>query len=106
MYSVAFVIHARVLLQVSEVVTKETSLKIGFIFLPRHSMLIGTALTLHIGPAIILVVFGLIFAVLAAFAIYPIYSASFVWLWFFLSSQGWQAIGKALGLDKARWIHK
>ena len=71
----------------------------GFIFMRRDYMLVVTMLTLYIGPAIVLVIIGLLGASVAAFAVYPVQSVLFLWTWFFLTSQVAQALGKYLGLD-------
>jgi hypothetical protein len=60
---------------------------LGFLFLPRGYMLVGTLVTLYIGPAIMLVALGMIGVALAAFAMYPVWSVFAVWAWFFLTSQ-------------------
>jgi hypothetical protein len=71
----------------------------GFIFLDRNYMLLGTLLTLYVGPAIILVFMGLVGGALVAFAVYPIVSVLVMWVLFFLSSQLAQTLGQCLGLD-------
>jgi hypothetical protein len=71
----------------------------GFIFLDRNYMLLGTLLTLFVGPAIILVFLALVGGSLVAFAVYPIASVLVMWVIFFLSSQIAQTLGKYLGLD-------
>ena len=71
----------------------------GFMFLRRDYMLLGTLLTLYIGPAIILVLMGTIGVTLVAFAVYPVTSVFVIWFFFFLTSQMAQALGMYLGLD-------
>jgi hypothetical protein len=71
----------------------------GFIFLDRNYMLLGTLLTLFVGPAIILVFLALVGGSLFAFAVYPIVSVLCMWVIFFLSSQIAQTLGTYLGLD-------
>jgi hypothetical protein len=71
----------------------------GFMFLDRTYMLLGTLLTLYVGPAIILVFLGFVGGALAAFAVYPIVSVLVMWILFFLSSQIAQTLGKYLGCD-------
>ena len=63
-------------------------------------MLIWTLATLYIGPAFILLFIGAHVALLVAFAMYPITSVLCIWMWFFLTSQFAQLIGKHLGLDQ------
>ena len=72
---------------------------VGFLFLRRDYMLLGTLLTLYVGPAIILILIGLLGLMLAAFAIYPVTSVFVMWLFFFLTSQLAQTLGQYLGLD-------
>lgn len=72
---------------------------LGFLFLRREYMLLFTLLTLYIGPAIILILIGTVALAIVAFAIYPVRSVLLIWLWFFVTSQLAQAIGKHLGLD-------
>lgn len=76
------------------------SIVFGFLFFPRNPMLVWTLCTLYIGPAFILLVFGFHILLLAAFATYPILSVLVIWLWFFLTSQIAQVIGRQLGLDQ------
>lgn len=76
------------------------SILLGFLFFPRGPMLIWTLCTLYIGPAFILLLFGAHVLLMAAFAMYPIASVMVIWLWFFLTSQIAQVIGKNLGLDQ------
>jgi hypothetical protein len=71
----------------------------GFLILPRDYMLLGTLLTLYVGPAMILVLIGAFGMTLAAFAIYPVTSVLVIWLFHFLTSQLAQSLGKGLGLD-------
>lgn len=71
----------------------------GFIFFPRDRMLLATLLTIYVGPAMILILLGAIAGTIVAFALYPIYSVLAIWLWFFLTSQMAQALGRYLGLD-------
>ena len=72
---------------------------VGFLFFRRDYMLLGTLLTLYVGPAIILVLIGLVGLTMAAFAIYPVTSVFVMWLFYFLTSQLAQTLGKSLGLD-------
>lgn len=72
---------------------------VGFLVLPRTSMLIFTLLTLYVGPAMVLVVLGCCGGVLAAFALYPVTSVAVVWLVFFVKSKAFQALGLYYGLD-------
>jgi hypothetical protein len=72
---------------------------LGFLFLPRDRMLLFTLITFYVGPAMILIVLGLIGGAFVAFALYPVYSVVALWLWFFLTSQIAQALGTYLGLD-------
>jgi hypothetical protein len=74
----------------------------GFLLLPRNFMLLFTATTLYVGPALVLILLGLTGGVIAAFALYPVLSVSAVWMWFFLTSQLFQSIGKRYGLDRDR----
>lgn len=76
------------------------SILIGFIVFPRGQMLIWTLFTLYVGPAFILLFIGAHVALLVAFAMYPVTSVLCVWLWFFLTSQCAQVIGKYFGLDQ------
>jgi hypothetical protein len=71
----------------------------GFLFLPRGYMLIGTALTIFIGPALILVLLGAVVLILVVFALYPVISVSSMLVFFFLTSQIAQVMGRRLGLD-------
>lgn len=72
---------------------------IGFLILPRERMLIIAALTLYIGPVIILLGLGIGLLIIGCFAFYPVYSVLIIWIWFFFTSQIAQIIGKYLGLD-------
>jgi hypothetical protein len=72
---------------------------IGFLLLPRERMLIITALTLYVGPSIILLLVGGFVLLVASFALYPVISVLVVWIWFFLTSHVAQVLGKSLGLD-------
>jgi hypothetical protein len=71
----------------------------GFMLLPRNQMLVLTFFTVFVGPAIILVLLATAAVSLAAFAIYPVYSVVALWLWFFLTSQVAQSLGRHWGLD-------
>lgn len=53
----------------------------------------------YIGPAIVVVIIGLLGASVAAFAVYPVQSVLFLWTWFSLTSQVAQALGKYLGIE-------
>ena len=78
------------------------SILFGFLYFPRNRMLIITALTLYIGPAIVLFFIGALALMIASFALYPIQSVVAVWVWFFLTSHLAQSLGKQLGLDSDR----
>jgi len=73
---------------------------IGFLTCPRGPMLFATLATLWMGPALVLVLLGLMVAVLAAFALYPILSVACMCLWFFATSKMAQTLGKRYGLDR------
>lgn len=72
----------------------------GFVFLPRGYMLVGAVVTLFIGPALILILIGILAVSLAAFTVYPMASVATMWLVFFLTSQLAQVLGRKLGLDQ------
>lgn len=72
---------------------------VGFWLLPRERMLLITALTVYIGPALILLFIGGFVLLIVSFALYPVSAVFAVWVWFFLSSHLAQVIGKYLGLD-------
>ena len=72
---------------------------IGFLFTQRGPMLFITLATLWIGPALVLILLGTLGCAIGAFALYPITSVAIMCLWFFLTSQLAQTIGKRLGLD-------
>ena len=72
---------------------------IGFLFTQRGPMLFITLATLWIGPALVLILLGTLGCAVGAFALYPITSVAIMCLWFFLTSQLAQTIGKRLGLD-------
>jgi hypothetical protein len=71
----------------------------GFLLLPRGPMLFATLATLWIGPALVLILLGTTAAALAAFALYPIASVTFMCTWFFVTSRMAQTLGKRWGLD-------
>lgn len=71
----------------------------GFLVLPRGPMLMATILTIFTGPALVLVLLGCMVAMMAAFAMYPVLSVLTLWMFFFLTSQLAQVIGRRLGLD-------
>jgi hypothetical protein len=71
----------------------------GFMLLPRGYMLIGTALTIFIGPALILVLLGAIVLSLVVIALFPVISVFSMLVFFFLTSQIAQVMGRRLGLD-------
>jgi hypothetical protein len=75
------------------------SILAGFRFLPRGGMLIGTLVTLFVGPALVLILLGAAVLMLAAFAVYPVTSVFSIWVSFFLTSQLAQVMGRRLGLD-------
>jgi hypothetical protein len=75
------------------------SVLLGFVFLDRTYMLVGTLLTLYVGPAIILVLLGIVGGALVAFAVAPVLSVLIIWFGFFLTSQMAQMLGSYLGLD-------
>jgi len=75
------------------------SILLGFLFLPRGYMLVGTAVTLFVGPALILILLGTVALMLVAFAIYPVISVFSMWVLFFLTSHLAQVLGRRLGLD-------
>ena len=76
-----------------------TFILLGFLLLPRGYMLLATMLTFFVGPALVLIFLGCIVAAMVAFALYPLYSVFTIWLFFFLTSQIAQVLGKNLGLD-------
>eukprot|EP00339_Tiarina_fusa_P005862 CAMPEP_0117030198 /NCGR_PEP_ID=MMETSP0472-20121206/21801_1 /TAXON_ID=693140 ORGANISM="Tiarina fusus, Strain LIS" /NCGR_SAMPLE_ID=MMETSP0472 /ASSEMBLY_ACC=CAM_ASM_000603 /LENGTH=274 /DNA_ID=CAMNT_0004738173 /DNA_START=81 /DNA_END=905 /DNA_ORIENTATION=- len=71
----------------------------GFLLLQRGPMLFFTLATMWVGPALVLILLGLVGLVLAAFALYPIEAVGTMCVWFFLTSQLAQTIGKRLGMD-------
>ena len=71
----------------------------GFLLFQRGPMLLFTLATLWIGPALVLILLGLVAGVLAAFAFYPLASVAAMATWFFMTSQLAQQLGKQLGLD-------
>ena len=73
---------------------------IGFLMLPRGFMLVVTAVTVLVGPALVLIMLGIMALVLIAFALYPITSVATLWIFFFLTSHMAQVLGCRLGLDK------
>jgi hypothetical protein len=73
---------------------------IGFVYLPRTYMLIGTLATLFIGPALVLLLLGSLALILIAFSVYPITSVLSMWTFFFLTSKVAQVLGRHLGLDQ------
>lgn len=75
------------------------SILMGFLFFKRGPMLTFTILTLWIGPALVLILLGTVGIALAAFALYPLASVFVMTLWFFLTSQLAQTLGKKYGLD-------
>lgn len=77
-----------------------TSILIGFLLLPRGTMLIGTLVTLFVGPVLVLILLGSAALIVAAFAVYPMASVLSMWLFFFLTSQMAQVICRKLGLDR------
>jgi hypothetical protein len=74
----------------------------GFMLMPRNQLLVLTFFTVFVGPAIILMLLATAAVSLAAFAIYPVYSVVALWLWFFLTSQVAQSLGRHWGLDADR----
>jgi hypothetical protein len=76
-----------------------TLILVGFLLQPRNRMLIITALTLYVGPVIILLGLGALIILVGCFAFYPVYSVIIIWIWFLLTSQVAQLIGRYLGLD-------
>ena len=76
-----------------------TSILVGFLLLPRNYMLVGTLITLVVGPALILILVGTVGLLAVAFGLYPIPSVISLWLIFFLKSQLFQVLGRRLGLD-------
>ena len=76
-----------------------TCILIGFLLLPRNYMLVGTLITLVVGPALILILVGTVGLLAVAFGLYPIPSVISLWLVFFLTSQLFQVLGRRLGLD-------
>jgi hypothetical protein len=76
-----------------------SSIFLGFMFFRRGPMIIFTLATLWIGPALVLILLGTIGLAIAAFALYPIASVPGMTLWFFLTSQLAQTLGKKFGLD-------
>ena len=75
------------------------SVLFGFLFLPRGPMLFATLATMWIGPALVLILLGVIAAALVAFALYPIVSVGLMCGWFFATSKMAQTLGKRWGLD-------
>lgn len=71
----------------------------GFTILPRGNMLVITALTFAIGPALILVMLGAAAAFIALSMFYPMAVAIALWLAFFVSTSLFQSIAIHLGLD-------
>jgi tetrahydromethanopterin S-methyltransferase subunit G len=72
---------------------------VGFWCLPRGKMLAITLMTLFVGPALVLILLGLLAALTGSFAMYPVTSVSVVWLVYFMTSQVAQAVGRKMGLD-------
>eukprot|EP00977_Amphora_coffeiformis_P001438 scaffold291_cov168-Amphora_coffeaeformis.AAC.7 len=72
---------------------------VGFVALPRGFMLMFTALTIFVGPALVLILLGTMAALLVAFALYPITSVASLWVLFFSTSRIAQVLGVYLGLD-------
>ena len=72
----------------------------GFCLLPRNFMLVGTAVTILVGPALVLILLGSVVLVLVAFTLYPIVSVATLWGLFFMTSQAAQVLGRAMGLDQ------
>ena len=76
-----------------------TSILLGFLLLPRNYMLIGTLVTLVVGPALILILIGMVGLLAVSFGLYPIPSVISIWIIFFSTSQMFQVLGRRLGLD-------
>lgn len=76
-----------------------TTVLASFLIFPRGYVLFVTICTIFVGPALALVVLGAFALVIGAFALYPLLSVLTMWLFFFLTSQCAQVIGKRLGLD-------
>lgn len=72
---------------------------LGFVFLPRHFMLAATAVTLWIGPVLVLLLLGAMALLGAAFMLYPTTSVAVLWVIFFLPSRVAQLLGRHCGLD-------
>lgn len=51
------------------------------------------------GPALVLVILGLLLGCFAAMALYPICTVMALWTFFFLQSQFFQTVGILIGLD-------
>ena len=67
--------------------------------LPRSAMLVITAITFPIGPALVFLVLGSIVFACAAAAAFPRTSVFCLWLFFFLKTSLFQAVALRLQLD-------
>lgn len=72
---------------------------LGFVYIPRNVMLMIGLLTAAIGPALVLVLLGVVGAVALCMAFYPICTVAGMWIFFFLQSQFFQRLGVLLDLD-------
>ena len=72
---------------------------LGFIYVPRNVMLAIGLLTAAVGPALVLVLLGVVGAVALCMAFYPMCTVAGMWIFFFLQSQFFQRLGVLLDLD-------